>query len=154
MTRRLPVASAPGPLENYCQQFDPLFDQRTQRDGFRRYLEGLLLPAERNKTLTALADTEPVLGAQRPRAQSLQWFLSESSWDPVTVNEQRVALLRADPVTAPTERCVPGWSPGSCSGVIGPGGRSGPHHLNSKPSLRFTKAKGTKEHTMETPSGT
>jgi hypothetical protein len=28
---------------------------RAQREGFRRYLEGLLLPEERNKTLTALA---------------------------------------------------------------------------------------------------
>jgi hypothetical protein len=106
MTQRLPVPAAPGPLEDYCQQFDPLFDQRNQRDGFRRYLEGLLLPAERNKTLTALANTEPVVGAQHPRAQSLQWFLSESSWDPAAVNAQRLALLRADPVTAPTGRGV------------------------------------------------
>jgi SRSO17 transposase len=93
MTQRLPVTPAPGPLDDYCQQFDPLFTQRNQRDGFRRYLEGVLLPAERNKTLTALANTEPVVGAQHPRAQSLQWFLSESTWDPVAVNEQRLALL-------------------------------------------------------------
>jgi hypothetical protein len=106
MTHRLPVPPAPGPLEAYGQAFDPLFAQRNQRDGFRRYLEGLLLPAERNKTLTALANTEPLLGAQHPRAQSLQWFLSESSWDPAAVNEQRLALLRADPVTAPTEHGV------------------------------------------------
>jgi SRSO17 transposase len=106
MTQRLPVPPAPGPLEAYCQPFDPLFDQRNQRDGFRRYLEGLLLPAERNKTLTALANTEPVIGAQHPQAQSLQWFLSESTWDPETVNEQRIATLRTDPVTAPTERGV------------------------------------------------
>lgn len=102
MTQRLPVRPAPGPLEEYCQQFDPLFGQRNQRDGFRRYLEGLLLPTERNKTLTALANTEPVVGAQHPRAQGLQWFLSESTWDPATVNARRLALLRADPVTAPT----------------------------------------------------
>ena len=106
MTQRLPVAPAPGPLEDYCQPFDPLFEQRNQRDGFRRYLEGLLLPAERNKTLTALANTEPVVGAQHPRAQSLQWFLSESTWDLATVNEQRLTLLSADPVTAPTDRGV------------------------------------------------
>lgn len=35
------------------------------RPAFRRYLERLLLPAERNKTLTALVNTEPVAGAQR-----------------------------------------------------------------------------------------
>jgi SRSO17 transposase len=102
MTQRLPVPPAPGPLEAYCAQFDPLFTQRPQRDRFRRYLEGLLLPAERNKTLTALANTEPVTGAQHPHAQSLQWFLSESTWDAEAVNERRLAVLREDPVTAPT----------------------------------------------------
>src|SRR5947209_18718626 len=106
MTQRLPVPDAPGPLEAYCQQFDPLFKQRNQRDRFRRYLEGLLLPTERNKTLTALANTEPVTGAQHPHAQSLQWFLSESTWDAEAVNNQCIAVLRADPVTAPTEQGV------------------------------------------------
>lgn len=52
--------------------------------------------------LTALANTEPVVGAQQPHAQSLQWFLSESAWDADAVNEQRLAVLRTDPVTAPS----------------------------------------------------
>jgi SRSO17 transposase len=82
MTRRLPVAPSPGPLEEYAARFDDLFRARAQREGFRRYLEGLLLPAERNKTLTALANTEPLKGAQRREAQSLQWFLSEAGWNP------------------------------------------------------------------------
>lgn len=69
MTKRLPVSQAPGPLEDYCIRFDDLFGAHAQREGFRRYLEGLLLPAERNKTLTALANTEPVAGAQRREAQ-------------------------------------------------------------------------------------
>lgn len=106
MTRRLPVAPAPGPLETYCQQFDSVFRQHNQRDRFRRYLEGLLLPAERNKTLTALANTEPVIGAQHPHAQSLQWFLSESTWDAAAINERRIAVLREDSVTAPTDTGV------------------------------------------------
>jgi hypothetical protein len=72
MSHRLPVSPAPGPLESYVQHFDPLFTKRNQRDAFRRYLEGLPLPTERNKTLTALANTEPVLGAQHPHAQGLQ----------------------------------------------------------------------------------
>ncbi len=80
MTRRLPVAPSPGPLEEYATRFDDLFRARAQREGFRRYLEGLLLPAERNKSLTALANPEPVAGAQQREAQSLQWFLSESGW--------------------------------------------------------------------------
>jgi SRSO17 transposase len=90
----------------YCQQFDPLFSQRNQRDSFRRYLEGLLLPQERNKTLTALANTEPVVGAQQPPAQSLQWFLSESTWDPEAVTQRRVEVLCADPLTAPNTQGV------------------------------------------------
>src|SRR4051794_1004970 len=106
MTQRQPVNPAPGPLETYCQHFDVLFTQRTQRDSVRRYLEGLLVAQERNKTLTALANTEPVVGAQHPRAQGLQWFLSESTWDPAVVNEQRVAVLCADPLTAPTAEGV------------------------------------------------
>src|SRR5215216_5544668 len=80
---------------------------RAQRHAFRRYLEGLLLPAERNKTLTALANTEPVVGAQRKEAQSLQWFLSESRWDPGKVNERRLELmLEASASAAPSEKGV------------------------------------------------
>src|SRR5215210_4179600 len=100
MTRRLPVAPSPGPLEQYAARFDDLFGARAQRDGFRRYLEGLLLPAERNKTLTALANTEPLKGAQRREAQGLQWFLSESGWDPNEVNERRLGLLFGEPTTS------------------------------------------------------
>jgi hypothetical protein len=48
MTRRLPVALSPGPLEAYAIRFDDLFRARVQREGFRRYLKGLLLPTERN----------------------------------------------------------------------------------------------------------
>jgi len=90
-------------LEEYAARFDGLFGARAQRDGFRRYLEGLLLPAERNKTLTALANTEPVAGAQRKEAQGLQWFLSESGWDEREVNERRLELLLEGPRTAPDE---------------------------------------------------
>jgi SRSO17 transposase len=103
MTKRSPVSPAPGALESYAVRFDDLFGARAQRQGFRRYLEGLLLPAERNKTLTALANTEPLKRAQRKEAQSLQWFLSESRWDPQEVNARRLELLREAPRTAPTE---------------------------------------------------
>jgi hypothetical protein len=103
MTKRLPVTPAPAPLEDYAACFDDLFRARAQREGFRRYLEGLLVPAERNKTLTALANTEPVKGAQHASAQALQWFLSESRWDQRSVNVRRIELLGADPKTAPDE---------------------------------------------------
>ena len=60
MSHRLPVLPAPGPREAYGQAFDDLLTKHTQRTGFSRYLDGLLLPTERNKTLTGLATTEPV----------------------------------------------------------------------------------------------
>src|SRR5215211_8662555 len=79
----------------------PAPEQPGQRRGLREYLRGLLLPRDRNKTLTALADAEPVVGAQHRQVQRLQWFLSESTWDHEAVNQQRIGLLCADPVTAP-----------------------------------------------------
>jgi SRSO17 transposase len=62
---------------------------------------GLLLPRERHKTLTCLAGAEPTVGINDPAVQRLQYFLSESVWDPEAVNDRRVALLLADPATAP-----------------------------------------------------
>ena len=67
MTKRLPAAPAPAPLEDYAARFDDLFATLAQRQAFRRYLQGLLLPAERNKTLTALANTEPVVLGRNAR---------------------------------------------------------------------------------------
>jgi hypothetical protein len=101
MTSRRPCPPAPGPLEDYAQRFDPLLASLAQRRGLRGYLQGLLLPRDRNKTLTALADAEPIVGAQHRQVQRLQWFLSESSWDHEALNQQRIALLQADPATAP-----------------------------------------------------
>ena len=72
-----------------------------QRRGFREYLAGLLAPRDRNKTLTALAGAEPVTGSKLPAVQRLQFFLSESVWEPEPVNARRLELLRADPATAP-----------------------------------------------------
>src|SRR2546430_13651729 len=103
MTNRRAIAKAPEPLEEYCEYFDSCFNRSSQRESFRWYLEGLLLPSERNKTLTGLVNTEPLVGAQLPRAQKLQWFLSESNWDERQVQDMRLKLLREDPSTAPTE---------------------------------------------------
>jgi SRSO17 transposase len=81
MTARRPCPPAPGPLEDYATQFNPLLASVAQRRGFRDYLQGLLAPRDRNKTLTGLADAEPITGAQHRGVQRLQWFLSESAWD-------------------------------------------------------------------------
>ena len=40
-------------------------------------------------------------GAGHPAVQRLQFFLSESRWDPERVNARRLELLLADPATAP-----------------------------------------------------
>jgi SRSO17 transposase len=53
--------------------------------------------------LTALTGAEPVVGAQDPAVQRLQFFLSESHWDAEQINARRLELLMADPVTAPHE---------------------------------------------------
>ncbi|MEU9411397.1 IS701 family transposase [Streptomyces sp. NPDC048281] len=101
MTKRLPCPPAPGPLEAYAVGFDDLFGTLAQRRGFREYLAGLLLPRDRNKTLTCLAGTEPVVGAQHAAVQRLQFFLSESTWDGEQVNARRLELMLADSATAP-----------------------------------------------------
>ncbi len=106
MTKRRAIPAAPEPLEAYARHFDDLLGKSNQRDEFRRYLEGLLLPTERNKTLTGLANTEPYVGAQHPRAQGMQWFLCESNWQERQVQERRLRLLLEEPSTAPNGQGV------------------------------------------------
>jgi hypothetical protein len=120
MSLRLPVSPAPGPLEVYAQAFDDLLPKRSQRESFRCYLEGLRLPTERNKTLTRLANTEPVVGIHHPAAQRLQWFLTESPWDPAVVNHRRCSSgIRRRPH-------MPRVSWSSMKPAIGSGGRKPP----------------------------
>src|SRR5215510_3799137 len=99
MTERRACPPAPGPLEDYAAQFDLLFPNLAQRRSFREYLQGLLLPRERAKTLTALAGAEPIVGAQHPAVQRLQFFLTESTWDAEALDARRLELLLADPAT-------------------------------------------------------
>ena len=101
MTKRQPCPPAPGPLEDYAVGFDDLFETLAQRRGFRTYLQGLLLPRERNKTLTGLVGAEPIRQAQAPEVQRLQFFLSESTWDAERINARRVEGLLSEAATAP-----------------------------------------------------
>jgi SRSO17 transposase len=91
----------PLPLDQYAQAFDDLFHTYIQRRRFRDYLAGLLLPRDRNKTLTALAGAEPIVQAQTAPVQQLQFFLTEADWDAEALTSRRIALLQADPLTAP-----------------------------------------------------
>jgi hypothetical protein len=106
MTARATYPPTLEPLEQYAAQYDELFVSPQQRQAFRNYLTGLLEPRERNKTLTALAGAEPVVQATHAAVQRLQYFLSESPWDAEKINDRRVRLLMADPVTRPHEQGV------------------------------------------------
>src|SRR5207247_6636770 len=56
--------------------------------------------------LTRLMNTAQLVGAHLPRAQKLQWFLSESDWDERQVQAVRLKPLREDSSTAPNEHGV------------------------------------------------
>jgi hypothetical protein len=103
MTKRLPCPPAPGPLGEYAERFDDRLGTLAQRRGFWEYLQGLLLPRDRHKMLAGLVGTEPIVGAQAPSAQRLQFFLSESPWDAEAINRRRLELLVNEPPTAPHE---------------------------------------------------
>ncbi|GAA3482755.1 hypothetical protein GCM10018966_072870 [Streptomyces yanii] len=75
------MSACSGPAGSLRRTLHDLFSTLARRCGFREYLAGLLLPRDRNKTLTCLAVTESVVGAQHPAVQQLQFFLSESTWD-------------------------------------------------------------------------
>jgi SRSO17 transposase len=91
----------PVPLEAYAHAFDELFHTRIQHRRFREYLAGLLLPRDRNKTLTALVGAEPITQAQTAPVQQLQFFLTEADWDAEAVTARRIEVLRDDPLTTP-----------------------------------------------------
>jgi SRSO17 transposase len=100
MTARQPCPPAPGPLEGFALLFDPLFGSLGQRRSFRGYLGGLLAPRDRNKTLTALAGAEPLVQAQSPEVQRLQYFLAEADWSAEALNARRLELLQGEAATA------------------------------------------------------
>lgn len=93
--------AVPVPLEQYAQAYDDLFHTRIQRERFRVYLAGLLLPRDRNKTLTALAGAEPIVQAQTAPVQQLQFFLTEADCGAEAVTARRIERIRAEPLTAP-----------------------------------------------------
>jgi DDE superfamily endonuclease len=95
------LLAVPLPLEQYAYAFDDLFHTHIQRRRFREYLAGLLLPRDRNKTLTALVGAEPITQAQTAPVQQLQFFLSEADWDAEAVTSRRIEELQTDPLTTP-----------------------------------------------------
>jgi SRSO17 transposase len=53
-----------------------------------------LLPKERNKTVTAIAGAESIVGAQDSDVQQMQFLLSESKWEIEEINQFRLDLLQ------------------------------------------------------------
>src|SRR5258708_22710118 len=100
-------AAVPLPLDQYAQAFDDLFHTPIQRRRFRDYLAGLLLPRDRNKTLTALAGAEPITQAQTAPVHQPQFFVSEAGWDAEAVTPRPIERLPDQPQTPPPPQGAP-----------------------------------------------
>lgn len=101
MSARLSCPSAPGPLEAFSVQCDPLFQTWAQRHGFRTYLAGLLLPRDRSKTLTGGAGRRRAAGSGAGgRGAAAAVFSVRGRLRGEAVNTQRLALLGAEPATS------------------------------------------------------
>jgi SRSO17 transposase len=95
-TPRKPTAPTAEAIDQFCACFDALFARREERQAFRQYLIGLLLPREHNKTLVELAALVP--GAERQR---LHHFMHDAPWEAEAVNSQRLKLWQAHPYLGP-----------------------------------------------------
>jgi SRSO17 transposase len=96
-TPRKPAAPTTDAIDAFCAQFDDVFCRLAERQAFRQYLIGMLLPREHNKTLTVLASLVP--GADRQR---LHHFLHDAPWDAEALNQRRLDLWKARPDLAPS----------------------------------------------------
>ena len=92
------AAAVPLPLEQYAQGFDDLFHTHIQRRRFREYLAGLLVPRDRNKTLTALVGAEPIPQAQTAPVQQVPYFLSEADGEAEAVSARRMGWQNCRPI--------------------------------------------------------
>lgn len=95
-TSRKPTAPTAEAIDRFCGHFDDLFARLAERTALRQYLIGLLLPRERNKTLTELAAV--VCGADRQR---LHHFLHDAPWDSAALNARRLELWCGNPGLGP-----------------------------------------------------
>src|SRR6201993_3221876 len=76
-------------LATYLEPFAPLFRRSTSRESVERYLTGLLtdLPRKNCDTVAAaVAETS---------TERLQYLLTDATWDPQAIDQQRVTVLVA-----------------------------------------------------------
>lgn len=95
MSIRKPTRPTATAIEEFDTHFDPLFKRLSQRENFRHYVSGLLVPIETNKHLRGLAAAVP-----EAEVEALQHFLVDAPWSLTTLNATRLALLQAHPETA------------------------------------------------------
>jgi hypothetical protein len=95
-TPRMSTVPTAEEIDRFCGHVDDLFCRLAERAALRHYLIGLLLPLERNKTLTELAALVP--GTDRQR---LHHFLRDAPWDPDVLGAGRVELWRGHPELGP-----------------------------------------------------
>jgi SRSO17 transposase len=95
-TPRKPTVPTAEAIDQFCASFDDLFARWEERQAFRHYLIGLLLPREHNKTVVELATIVP--GANR---QQLHHFLHDAPWEAEAVNGRRLQLWQAHPYLGP-----------------------------------------------------
>jgi len=88
MSERKPSQPMAEAIDEFAAHFDPLFKRLSQRENFRYYLSGLLVPIETNKHLRGIAAAIP-----EANVESLQHFLVDAPWSNAAINGQRLALL-------------------------------------------------------------
>src|SRR5215469_15127725 len=89
----VPTAEA---IDQFCASFDSLFARWEERQAFRQYLIGLLLPREHNKTVVELAALVP--GANRQR---LHHFMHDARLRCRGDQSPRLRLWQAHPSLGP-----------------------------------------------------
>lgn len=89
MSQRKPNRPIAEAIDEFAAHFDSLFKRLSQRENFRYYLSGLLIPIETNKHLRGIAAAVP-----EANVESLQHFLVDAPWSAAELNKQRLALLQ------------------------------------------------------------
>ena len=80
-------AAMPPCFNRWCQKFEDLFQNKSQKREFRNYLAGLLGESER-KNLSQIARDAVEVTYHR-----LHHFLTEAPWSSDLINEQRLQIM-------------------------------------------------------------
>lgn len=80
-------AAMPPCFDRWCQKFDDLFQNKSQKREFRNYLAGLLGESER-KNLSQIARDAVEVTYHR-----LHHFLTEAPWSSDLINERRLQIM-------------------------------------------------------------